>query len=132
MARRHIGNRERYAVLKRCNFACFYCGVPAQLGLAQLEIEHVIPVSQSGGNEPWNLVAACTACNSGKAAESPTPEIVKAAMQLYVDTQDRAPEVRICKTCERPWVPAPDDLEPMDECWPCVFAWVAGRWAGRA
>jgi hypothetical protein len=130
MARRHLSARERFDVLSRCNFACFYCGVPARLGVVQLEIEHVVPVSQGGTDDQWNLVAACQPCNAGKAAGSPPEELIRAAIDLYAAWTGRPPAVRICRSCGRPWVPDWDDAEPNDDCWPCVHAWCDGNaWA---
>jgi hypothetical protein len=131
MARRRLTRAERFDVLSRCNFACFYCGVTARLGLVQLEVEHVVPVAQGGTDEPWNLVAACQPCNLGKSDRSPTDAIVQAAIDLYAAWEGRPPRVRICRSCRRPWIPDVDDLEPMDDCWPCVHAWVDGHYAPR-
>lgn len=41
---------------------CFYCGLP---GL-RLGIEHRLPVSRGGTDDPENIVAACRGCNSAK------------------------------------------------------------------
>lgn len=46
---------------------CAYCGEAGPT-----EVEHVVPQSRGGSNEPGNLVAACRLCNSGK--RNLTPE----------------------------------------------------------
>lgn len=127
MAKREtIGTRLRFDVLTRCNYACFYCGKPAAFGLVQLEVEHVVPVSRGGTNEPWNLVAACRECNAGKHASPPPREVIEAARDLYNAWPGRPAEVRTCASCSRPWVPDAEDYEPNDDCWPCVRAWCDG------
>lgn len=55
----------RWQILTRDNFTCQYCGQKAPNCL--LEVDHKIPVSEGGKDEPDNLVAACYACNRGKA-----------------------------------------------------------------
>lgn len=62
---RRLGVRKRFRVLRRSKFRCHYCGRPA--AIAELEIDHVIPISCGGTDAEWNLVAACTLCNRGKA-----------------------------------------------------------------
>lgn len=131
MARKYLSQRERFDVLTRCNYACFYCGTPAAMGLVQLQIEHVVPVSQGGTNEQWNLVAACADCNAGKGADAPHPDVIQAAVELYNSWPGRPGRVLVCTSCRRPWVPDPDDKEPMDTCWACVHAWVEGCWHGK-
>lgn len=39
---------------------CKYCGARAT------SIDHVVPVSKGGTNDPFNLVPACRSCNSSK------------------------------------------------------------------
>jgi 5-methylcytosine-specific restriction endonuclease McrA len=50
----------RRAVFARDNWACQYCGAPAE------NLDHVVPKSR-GGTHTWdNVVAACRRCNSRK------------------------------------------------------------------
>lgn len=65
-ARKTIGKKTRFEVLKRDGFRCVYCGRSAPD--VRLEIDHIVPVVEGGGNEPSNLVTACEDCNSGKGA----------------------------------------------------------------
>lgn len=58
--------RERFAILKRDNFACRYCGAKAPD--VKLHVDHVHPRSLGGTNDPSNLVTACEDCNMGKSA----------------------------------------------------------------
>lgn len=55
-----IPERIRRDVLKRDGFTCRYCGGPARA------VDHVTPRSKGGTDDPFNLVAACGSCNSGK------------------------------------------------------------------
>lgn len=83
MTREAIGARLRFDVLRRCNFSCYYCGVPAAFGLRALHVDHVIPVDLGGTNDPWNLVAACWDCNLGKTNTAPSEELVRQVRDDY-------------------------------------------------
>lgn len=61
---RYIAATTRVDVLRRDNHRCVFCGVSAQK--AELEIDHIIPFSQGGGNAMSNLQTLCKACNQGK------------------------------------------------------------------
>lgn len=54
----------RFAILKRDNFTCRYCGMSAPT--VRLEVDHVIPVARGGSDHEDNLVTACYSCNRGK------------------------------------------------------------------
>jgi len=54
----------RFQILARDKFICQYCGRGAPD--VMLEVDHKIPVSEGGTNEPDNLITACVACNRGK------------------------------------------------------------------
>jgi hypothetical protein len=77
VGRAPIGSALRFDVLARCNFACYYCGVPAARGVVRLQIDHVVPISLGGTNDLWNLVAACQPCNAGKGPGCPSAELVR-------------------------------------------------------
>jgi len=61
-----VSKRTRFEVLKRDNFTCQYCGLQAPD--TELTVDHVIPVSLGGPDDPSNLVAACRDCNAGKSS----------------------------------------------------------------
>lgn len=65
--RTSISLRTRFNLLKRDRFRCQYCG--AHAGSTELVVDHVIPASKGGPDEPWNLLTACNNCNQGKAAD---------------------------------------------------------------
>ena len=59
-----IERREKFKILHRDNFTCRYCG--ARRGSEKLEVDHLIPRSRHGSDNPCNLVAACVTCNRRK------------------------------------------------------------------
>lgn len=66
-ASRSISKSLRFAVLRRDDFSCTYCGRrPPEV---KLHIDHVIPWSKGGTTEMINLRAACEDCNLGKGAK---------------------------------------------------------------
>lgn len=78
-----ISKRLRYEVLRRDNYSCRYCGATASDG-ARLTIDHVVPESLGGTDEPGNLVAACRDCNAGKASTRPDEPLVDDAQQAAI------------------------------------------------
>ncbi len=69
-----VSKRLRYEILRRDNHACRYCGATAP-GVP-LTVDHVVPVSLGGSDDPENLVAACRECNSGKSSSNPDAPLV--------------------------------------------------------
>lgn len=59
-----VSKRLRFEILKRDGFRCKYCGRTA-VSIA-LEVDHVVPVSEEGTDDPENLITACFECNRGK------------------------------------------------------------------
>jgi hypothetical protein len=55
----------RFDVLKRDGYKCIICGNSAKDG-SKLEVDHIIPRSLGGGNEPNNLQTLCFKCNRGR------------------------------------------------------------------
>ena len=57
----------RYSILQRDGFRCQTCGrSPAVHGVV-LHVDHIMPRSKGGTNDPANLRALCAECNWGKA-----------------------------------------------------------------
>ncbi len=54
----------RWKILERDKFTCQYCGQHAPN--VKLEVDHVIPVTDGGTDDPDNLKTSCYACNRGK------------------------------------------------------------------
>lgn len=69
-----ISRRLRFEILRRDAHTCRYCG--AQAPDATLTIDHVVPITLGGSDEPSNLVAACADCNSGKSSIHPGAPLV--------------------------------------------------------
>lgn len=69
-----VSKRLRYEVLRRDNHTCRYCG--ARAPEVEITVDHVVPVSLGGTDEPSNLVAACGDCNGGKTSSSPDAPLV--------------------------------------------------------
>lgn len=59
-----IGLSKRYSVMKRDGFQCVLCGAGGKD--AQMEIDHVMPVSAGGSDSMDNLRTLCFKCNRGK------------------------------------------------------------------
>lgn len=68
-----ISKSLRYDIFNRDRFTCQYCG--RQPPEVILNIDHIIPVSKGGTNDPENLRTSCFACNSGKKAKLPHSEL---------------------------------------------------------
>lgn len=62
--RKGIPKKIRFEVFKRDLFKCQYCGSEAPEVV--LQIDHINPVFNGGGNDITNLITACFACNIGK------------------------------------------------------------------
>lgn len=54
----------RIRVMKRDRFTCTYCGITG--ADAELEVDHIIPVSKGGSHHMSNLTTACRKCNQKK------------------------------------------------------------------
>lgn len=61
-----VSKRLRFEILRRDNHQCRYCGERAPDAI--LQIDHVIPNTLGGTDEPANLVTACKDCNAGKSS----------------------------------------------------------------
>ena len=48
------------------NCQCVYCGKKFDILDRDLTIDHIIPTSKGGDDEPYNMVACCKVCNSSK------------------------------------------------------------------
>lgn len=51
--------KRRAIILKMHDYCCAYCGDEANT------VDHIIPSSRGGTDDPMNLVAACNLCNYG-------------------------------------------------------------------
>lgn len=62
--RKGITKSTRFEVFKRDKFKCQYCGRTAPDVI--LEVDHILPVAEGGGNDLFNLITSCRDCNRGK------------------------------------------------------------------
>ncbi len=65
-----ISGSDRYEVLKRAGGRCELCGVSMEE--RRLEVDHIIPRSLGGSDDPSNLQALCWLCNANKGARDTT------------------------------------------------------------
>ena len=74
MARQRIPDRVFFDVLERDNWECVYRGrelfYDDEEEEDNVEIDHKIPVSRGGSNDPDNLQATCGYCNARKGAKT--------------------------------------------------------------
>lgn len=70
-----VSKRLRFEVLSRDGEACCKCGRrPPEV---ELQVDHVIPVTLGGSDEPSNLQTLCKECNSGKSSVPPGAPLVE-------------------------------------------------------
>src|ERR1043165_27938 len=61
--RKGIPTDGRWRVLKRDRYRCAACGkTPATDPSVELEVDHIVPVAEGGGNEESNLRVLCSCC----------------------------------------------------------------------
>lgn len=70
-----VSRRLRFEVLRRDGYTCRYCGGKAPD--VTLTVDHVVPVTLGGDDDPRNLVTACADCNAGKSSIAPDSPIVE-------------------------------------------------------
>ena len=69
---RRIKLAKSRAILETHKWTCCYCGTKAKGRDRQfMTIDHVLPRSRGGSNDPMNLVPACRPCNERKADKTP-------------------------------------------------------------
>ena len=66
-----VSEQVRYDVLKRDEGRCVLCGASGRDGV-RLEVDHIVPRSKGGSNEPVNLQTLCAHCNRGKSNRDDT------------------------------------------------------------
>ena len=90
--RKAISKKLRFEIFKRDLFTCQYCG--ATPPSVVLQVDHIKPVADGGGNEEENLIASCTDCNQGKGARllSTAPETLAKKTELQKEKQEQLRE----------------------------------------
>lgn len=98
--RKAIPKKIRFEVFKRDKFTCRYCGRKAPDVI--LELDHVVPVAEGGGDEILNLVTACRDCNRGKGKRLLDDlSEVHAQRQALEDLQERREQMRMIMDWKR-------------------------------
>lgn len=72
-----ITRERRLAIYLRDGMACCYCGANIEEHGITLSLDHVLPYSQGGTNNSYNLITACQKCNSSR-GDRPVEEFVNA------------------------------------------------------
>lgn len=81
--RKQLPKKTRFEVFKRDSFACQYCGNSAPDVI--LEVDHIVPVAEGGGNDIMNLVTSCRDCNRGKGKRTLSDNTVMVKQKEYLD-----------------------------------------------
>ena len=63
MGRAYISSATKKLVFERANGYCEYCKCPSDFSTEPFSIEHIIPKSKNGTDNPDNLALACIGCN---------------------------------------------------------------------
>jgi 5-methylcytosine-specific restriction endonuclease McrA len=58
-----INDELKQAIRERAKYVCEYCHSPERLSANRLTVDHVIPKSLGGSDQPTNLALACRRCN---------------------------------------------------------------------
>ena len=74
--RSHLNNKEK-AILLELHNSCFYCQAKSQ----EHHMDHVIPFNYLYQTEIFNIVPACSTCNSSKNDRLPTIEIFERVIE---------------------------------------------------
>lgn len=64
-----VSRRLRFEILRRDSHTCRYCG--KSFPPRDLRVDHLMPQSRGGGDDPSNLAAACDLCNVRKHNRTP-------------------------------------------------------------
>jgi HNH endonuclease len=93
-----VSRRLRFEVLRRDGYTCRYCG--ARAPDVTLIVDHVVPTTLGGDDDPRNLVTACQPCNAGKSsipADAALVADVDATALLFAKARVRATEQRLAE-----------------------------------
>ncbi|MBJ7901191.1 MAG: HNH endonuclease [Cyanobacteria bacterium RI_101] len=58
-----IDAKLKQAIRERANYYCEYCHSPERLSASRFTIDHILPRSLGGFDDPDNLALACRRCN---------------------------------------------------------------------
>ena len=63
---KRVSAQQRQTVTQRANGCCEYCQSQVRFATQPFSVEHILPVSKSGGSNLANLALACQGCNNHK------------------------------------------------------------------
>lgn len=63
---------EKKKTHEQSGYVCYYCGKKLVPNHFTTTVDHIIPVSLGGTEEPENLVSCCVKCNSEKSSLLPS------------------------------------------------------------
>jgi hypothetical protein len=69
----HISREIRRLVERRADERCEYCHAPQLLSNSPFHVEHIVPTSRGGTDDPANPALGCNACNLAKGSRIDTP-----------------------------------------------------------
>lgn len=109
-----ISKKLRFEILTRDNYTCVYCGRGAFD--VELEVDHVVPKSKGGSNDPVNLATACFDCNRSKSdkliSESKTADFcVKNSEHVTRMAEAEAAKIKAMRSAKRQFNKLIRDLE---------------------
>lgn len=93
-----VSKRLRFEVFRRDAFRCRYCGRTATE--TELQVDHVVPETLGGNDDPANLVTACNTCNAGKSSaplDGPVVAQVAADALRWANAMRQAAETRLAQ-----------------------------------
>ena len=114
LKRMAISKKLRFEILTRDNYTCVYCG--RSTFDVELEVDHVIPKSKGGSNDPVNLVTACFDCNRSKSnsliSESKTADFcVENSEHVTRMAEAEAAKIKAMRSAKRQFNKVIRDLE---------------------
>lgn len=85
-----VSPRIRRRVRERARNRCGYCLAPQYLLNCPLELDHLVPAAQGGGDDEANLWLACSLCNTFKSDQRQARDpLTSQIVRLYNPRVDR-------------------------------------------
>lgn len=107
--------RSRYTIFERDDFKCVYCGRSSIEDGAKLQIDHVIPYSETKDNSIYNVVTACEECNMSKNIRTLSPDvyarIIERNIKLNKKISDKTAKL-IEETFDNMYLEMKEDIKP--------------------
>lgn len=97
----HIPGELRAWVRQRDQERCAYCRSPEELSIAVFEIDHIVPVSQGGDNDPQNLCLCCPRCNRYKSAQQHAVDLQSGEIVLLFHPRQQSWGEHFCWSDDR-------------------------------